>query len=165
MEPYVLTTSDFITSSADALTLVFGAHIRTIDPSWGADLTLSPDEKVVASLFFGGDLSGQALMILPRDTVGQAVDLILRRYDIRTPITEQEVFAEMINIYTASLAVDLQRHGLLLDIAPPDAAPRIPSHMDPGDDVLTCRMTTDTGLSFVFCYIINGWKGNHVSDL
>lgn len=152
----MVTTEAFVECSAAALDTVFGVHTNLARQTTQVRDVCSEDEQAVASLCFEGDLAGRVMMILRKQDIRKAIDWILARYDIQTPVEDHVVFAELLNIYVANLSTHLKTHALKMLIGTPDAAWRdgVDAYLE-GTGLLAVQMQTDEVLPFTFVYLLS----------
>lgn len=156
----MIKTAPFEACSAEALERVFGVHINSVVTA--DSCALQGGETCVASLCFLGDFVGSVRMVLPEGNIRATIDWILARYDIKTPVEDHVVFAELINIYTANFAMGMRKSGYALNVMTPDAAWReaIPS---PDGESLFMRFETQEALPFAFLFLYRHEGGCHDS--
>lgn len=151
-------TAAFATSSLRVFNAVFGEAAQLTEESILRHYHLAEDEQIVASVRFSSDaVEGRAFMILRTEDMRQAVEAILSRFCIKTPVEDSAVFAELINIYVANLIADLLcgHQGMMIEVPDKVPAGKMPDHQE---EMALVRLRTESGLSFTFCYSINTRK-------
>lgn len=141
----------FLYASTSVLQQVFGVTVTRKRRS--QDLRAVAGKMIaVASLTFSGDNTGRLWMLLEEEQIQPLVEHLMARYALRTPVVAREVFAEMLNVYTAQLVTALSRSGLTHVISPPDLD-FPPCVEGPRDLEFTVFMKTKESFAFAFHYI------------